>query len=183
MTGHHHVFHVLVVDIDVVEVLICSRPAGAASGCQVQILVPVRVVPMIRERVSIATIEEMDEDALNRCRAAQKVVVCVLAVPVGKRQRGMQKAAAARAYGEGGQQQRGRGVRGYQEAAPERVSAVASLLGGRRGGLTMWARAWTWAYRAISGSCADVRRRFAGRGGQGSQWAPGCGSGAPPGGR
>ena len=90
----------------------------------------------------------MDEDALNRCRAAQEVVVCVLAVPVGKRQRGMQKAAAARAYGEGGQQQRGRGVRGYQEAAPERVSAVASLLGGRRGGLTMWARAWTWAYRA-----------------------------------
>ena len=86
----------------------------------VQILVPVRVVPMLRERVSIA-----------------------------------------RAYGEGGQQQRGRGVRGYQEAAPERVSAVASLLGGRRGGLTMWARAWTWAY----GAKAAASRTY----GEGSQ--------------
>ena len=103
----------------------------------------------------------MDEDALNGCRAAQEMVVCVLAVPVGKRQRGMQKAAAARAYGEGGQQQRGRGVRGYQEAAPERVSAVASLLGGRQGGLTMWARAWTWAY----GAKAAASRTY----GEGSQ--------------
>ena len=36
-----------------------------------------------------------------RCRAAQEVVVCVPVVPVGKKQRGMQKAAAARTYGEG----------------------------------------------------------------------------------
>ena len=54
MTGHHHVFHVLVVDIDFVEVLICSRPAGAASGAQVQILGPFRVVSLLREQLFLA---------------------------------------------------------------------------------------------------------------------------------
>ena len=87
----------------------------------------------------------MDEDALNGCGGAVQVLVCVLAVRVGKRQRGMQKEAAARTDSAGGHAEEGRAVSGHQEAAPERVPAVASSLGGRRGGVTMWARAWPWA--------------------------------------
>ena len=87
----------------------------------------------------------MDEDALNGCRAAQEMVVCVLAVPVGKRQRGMQKAGGGGRFRDGEQEQAGRGVSWHQEGARERGLAVASSLGGRRGGVTMWARAWPWA--------------------------------------
>ena len=61
---------------------------------------------------------------LNRCGEAQKVVLWVVTAGPCTRGSGMQKAAAARAFGEGEQQQAGMAVSWHQEGARERGGGV-----------------------------------------------------------
>ena len=62
---------------------------------------------------------------------AAGVVLWVVVVWAEKRQRGMQKEAAARTDSAGGHEEEGSAVSGHQDVAPERVLAVAIRVGGR----------------------------------------------------
>ena len=131
MLGPDHVFRVVVVDNELVQVLLQSQAAGGARDGQVHQVSQFRVLRMVRERALIAIIMLMVKDALNRSEGAAGVVLWVVAVWAEKRQRGMQKAGGGGRFRDGEQAQAGRGVRWHQEGARERVVAVAASLGGR----------------------------------------------------